>query len=257
MENFTRINENICRLTIPYKDIFTTVYTVRTPAGVLLFDTASWDEDVENYLLPFLKEAGVAPEELKYIFVSHNHTDHAGGVKELMKVYPEATILSRSAKLLEKNSRYKGICHQEGDILLEVLQVVTIPGHSRDSMGLLDTRTKTLLSGDCLQLFGIYGSGAWGSNITLPTLHLQALEKLAALPIERIFAAHEYHPLGWRYEGEGVADALENCRKPLFAIRDLIRHDPSRSDEEIAAEISRTLPRLNPRVVAAVREELV
>ena len=48
MENVTQINENIYRLTIPYKDIFTTVYAVKTESGALLFDCASYDEDIEN-----------------------------------------------------------------------------------------------------------------------------------------------------------------------------------------------------------------
>jgi hypothetical protein len=42
MESITQISEHIHRLTLPYKDIFTTVYTVRTPEGVLLFDAASF-----------------------------------------------------------------------------------------------------------------------------------------------------------------------------------------------------------------------
>ena len=246
----------ISRLVVPFRDIFTTIFTVETEEGVLIFDTGTYPEDMTDRLLPFLAEKNIALDSIRAVFISHSHGDHAGGLATLAPQVPNATIYTRSKKLAEEFPE-QAKKPEDGDVILGVLRVVTIPGHSRDSMGLLDTRTKTLLSGDSLQLYGIYGSGAWGSNITLPVLHLQALEKLAALPIERIFAAHEYHPLGWCYEGEGVADALENCRKPLFAIRDLIRHDPARSDEEIAAEISRTLPRLNPRVVAAVREELI
>ena len=68
--NIQKINENIHRLTIPYKDIYTTVYTVKTDRGVLIFDSASFDEDIENYILPFLNELEITPDMIKYVFIS-------------------------------------------------------------------------------------------------------------------------------------------------------------------------------------------
>ena len=52
MTGIKKINENIYKINTPYKDIFTTVCTVKTPDGVLIFDAASYDEDVESYILP-------------------------------------------------------------------------------------------------------------------------------------------------------------------------------------------------------------
>ena len=127
-------------------------------------------------------------------------------------------------------------------------------------MALLDSRTMTLVSGDCLQLYGIFGSGAWGSNITLPLLHLQALEKLRAMPISRILAAHEYHPLGWHYDTpEKISAALDACRDSLFRIRGLIEQNPDLSDEALAllAGDGSSYPRIHPRVVDAIRREMV
>ena len=256
MENFTRINENICRLTIPYKDIFTTVYTVRTPAGVLLFDTASWDEDVEGYLLPFLQEAGVAPEELKCIFISHNHTDHAGGLKELIKHYPNATILSRAPKLHEKFSEYSCICHEDGDMVLDVLQVVTIPGHTMDCAAVLDTRTKTMISGDCLQSYGIRGSGTWAANITYPDRYVAAIEKVRKLDIEQIITAHDYDPQGYRADGKAaVAANLDACLVPLKTMQQLILSNPELDDAGVQAKFNYDpqLPKVSDRVIAAMR----
>ena len=76
MKNLVKTNDNIYELTIPYKDIFTTVYIVRTARGALLFDTATYDSDVEEAIIPALCELGVGKGELKYIFISHNHGDH-------------------------------------------------------------------------------------------------------------------------------------------------------------------------------------
>ena len=63
MQSYSKINENIYRLTIPFKDIFTTVCLIKTDEGALLFDTATYDEDVENYIIPFLDELGITVVE--------------------------------------------------------------------------------------------------------------------------------------------------------------------------------------------------
>ena len=60
----TRISEKIYRLTTPYKDIFTSLYLIRTPEGALLFDAASYDGDAEQYVLPWLDEIGIAEGEI-------------------------------------------------------------------------------------------------------------------------------------------------------------------------------------------------
>ena len=46
---------DILRIKIPYKDIYTSVFLIRTPQGDVIFDTAATDEDVENYILPAIK----------------------------------------------------------------------------------------------------------------------------------------------------------------------------------------------------------
>jgi len=250
----------ISRLTTPYKDIFTTVYLVKTPEGALLFDTASYAEDVAEHILPFLSEAGIGPEELKYIFISHNHTDHAGGLQAVHEYFPNACIVSRSPALQEKFAGSRFLLPEEGTVLLGVLQVVPIPGHTLDSAAILDTRTGTLLSGDCLQLWGIFGSGKWGANIRYPAEHKAAVDYLRGMGIRAILSAHDYHPFGYAFVGEeAVCAALDACIAPLARIRDLIAQYPQQDDEGIAEEYNRggSLPTLGSHVVTAVREALL
>lgn len=256
MNNLTKINDNLYRLTLPYQDIYTTVYFLKTNSGVLLFDAASFPEDVPQYFAPALEELGI--DEIKYIFISHNHRDHAGALEALLKRYPSATIVSRSPQLKEKFADYDFLMPEDGDRLLDVFQVVTIPGHTLDAAALLDTRSGILISGDCLQLYGIFGSGKWAANITLIPEHLAALEKLRTLPIQRILTAHDYHPLGYSYEGkETIEAALNHCVAPLLKVKDLIAAHPKANDEEIAALYnSPALPTLGAHVVTAVRNTL-
>lgn len=256
MKNVTKMNENIHRLTMAYRDIFTTVYTVRTESGVLLFDAASYDCDVEQAILPMLESLAITAEELKYIFISHDHPDHSGALQPLIERYPNSCILSRSAALKERYARFSVHCPQDGENILDVLKVVTIPGHTEDSSGILDTRTNTLISGDSLQLYGIYGSGDWGANIGLTSEHLDAVEKLRGMGIDEILTAHDYHPFGYHYCGrKAVGDALNACIEPLLKIKEMVLQNPAMDDAEIRQHYNAStgLPAIGVRVVTGVR----
>ena len=254
-----KINDYIYRTAIPYKDIFTTVYVVKTPDGAVLFDAASFDEDVDGYILPLLEQAGVTEQELKYIFISHNHRDHAGGLPVLLRKFPDVCVVSRSDILPTKYEGYAFLKPEEDHVLLDVLRVITIPGHTTDSMALLDTRTGTMLTGDSLQLYGIYGSGPWGSNICLPVEHIQAVEKVRSLPVEEIFTAHDYHPCGYHYSGrEQIELALDSCIAPILKVKELLTANPEMDDDGIKKlyNDAEYLPNLNPRLVSSVRSAM-
>ena len=252
----TKITENIYRTTSPYKDIFTTMYLIKTPAGALLFDAASFDTDAEEYTIPFLTELGVTAEDLKYVFISHNHLDHAGGLSALVKHCPNTVIVSRCPRLKEKFEGHPFLCPEECDTLLDTLKVVTIPGHTADCEAILDTRDNIMITGDCLQLYGIFGSGLWASNINLPDDHVAAVEKVRNMKVDRIVTAHDYHPYGYDYSGnEKVNQALDACVSALLRVKELISANPDLDDEAISELFcdGGKLPNIAPRVVKAIR----
>ncbi|MBE6548703.1 MAG: MBL fold metallo-hydrolase [Ruminococcaceae bacterium] len=254
-----KINENIYRFTISYKDIYTTVYTVKFDTGYLVFDAASYDEDIDNYVVPMLTELGITRENLKYVFISHNHRDHAGGLSRLLDFYPGVTVISRSPALAEAFPETKFISPEDMQKIENCFTVVAIPGHTLDSSALYDERTKTLITGDSLQLFGIFGSEDWGANIALPTEHLEAVEKLRGMDIESIYAAHDYHPYGYAYVGrEAVENALDAASRPLLTMKKMIENNPDKTDAEIREmyNSSAHIPPVRERVFHAVRELL-
>lgn len=256
---YEKINENIYRIRIPYKDIFTSVYVIKTREGALVFDSATTEQDVREYIVPMLDELGIGKGEVKYIFISHNHGDHAGGVPYLAPFYPSATVLTRSEKLIETHPELNIKMMRGGETYLGCLTVHEIPGHSLDSSAIYDSRTKTLITGDCLQLYGIFGSQDWGSNIPFAAEHLAALEPLYALDVAEIHTAHDFHPYGISFVGkEAVTAALDACRTPILKIRDLIKANPDKTDAEIREIYNATgnNPPVREGVFRLMREEI-
>lgn len=256
-QTFERINEFVCRTTIPYKTIFTTVWTVKTSQGVVLIDAASKDTDAVEYVLPFLEFAGVAKDEIKYVFITHNHTDHAGGLKGLLQELPGVTVVSRSAALAEKYPQTAFLCPEDGQMLTGELQVIAIPGHTSDCAAILDKRTNTLLSGDCLQLYGIVGNEDWACNIWLTAEYFAAVEKVRAMKISQLLTAHDYYPSGYRADGEAAVEkALDDCLEPLRMIGRMIREDPDLDDEAIREKFNAIpgLPTAKLHVITGVRK---
>ena len=259
MQHITPITEHITRIRVPFEDIFTTVFLVKTPKGNLLFDTATYDTDITEIIFPALEAIGVPPASLTHVFVSHPHRDHAGGLPALLAHYPEITVVAGSDALLEGNPTAHLCVAKDGDVLLDCLRVIAIPGHTFDAIALLDTRTKTLLSGDCLQLYGIFGSGTWGANIGFPKEHLAALDRLATCDITAIHPAHNYHPVGDAYTTkETIALAINACREPLFKVREMILANPHMTDDELVSLYNeQPLPRVGARVFIATRKEIL
>ena len=258
MKDFVRVSEHIRRITLGYKDIFTTVYLLECADGFLLFDAASFDTDLD-VLHPALRACGVTKENLKYVFISHDHRDHAGGLARFVTLYPDTVIVSRSPALQEKYAEHPFLFPKDGMLLLDTYRVIPIVGHTQDSAALWDVRTNTLITGDCLQLWGICGAEDWAANINFPTEHMQALARLEGIEIDAIYTAHDYYPLGYFAVGrEEVARYIAACREPLWRVRSLIAEHPDASDAEIRAlyNAQEGIPTIREAVVKAVRKSI-
>lgn len=251
MLEIRKFNEHIHYFNVPYKDIYVGIYVIETDGGAVLFDTAANDADVDTYIAPALEQLGV---KLTHIFISHNHSDHAGGLARVAALYPDAKIVSRSQKLQEAYPDILAL--EDGQMLTDCLQVVTISGHTPDSAALFDLRTGTLITGDCLQSYGIYGSGYWYGAVTLTAAHYAAVRKLRAFPIENIATAHDYHPVGQFSLGkDAVAARLDSCIGALERVWAIMDANPIMTDEEIASLCNDgRLPKVASRVVAALRK---
>ena len=204
-----RIDEGLYRVLIPFEDgITTTVYVVIGDRGVAVIDSATHPSDADDYIIPALDELGIADDSVKYILLSHSHEDHAGGAARLLELLPEAMIC---ASFCRGESRSSSLA--DGEMILDRLRVVALPGHTLDSIAFFDVKTKTLLSADCLQLYGV---GKYRRGVGHRASYRDSIDKLRRMDVMKIVAAHEYDPLGSVAVGQAaVAEYLDTCLKAI------------------------------------------
>lgn len=70
---------------------FAAVYVLRGEKGCALFDSGVSGSVVS--IMEGLEAAGIAPDEVLCIIVSHIHLDHAGGAGYLLKEMPNARVM--------------------------------------------------------------------------------------------------------------------------------------------------------------------
>ena len=256
MTELTAVTPNIYRLVIPFLDIYTTVFVVTTDSGSVLIDTATYPEDIENYVVPALQELNIPAEKLLYTVITHNHRDHAGGLERFAQLFPNTVVAAGSTGCEARIPGHSVQVLEDGQTLLGPLKAVSLPGHTADFIGILDTRTNTLISGDGLQMYGIYGSGNWGANISLIPEHLALGKRLKQMDIDTILASHNYHPCDWRADGkEAVHRYIDECANALYDIKAYADRYPELDDQALAEQYNAQsgLPTVGAHVFKALR----
>ena len=113
-------------------------------------------------LISFIKEKELC---VKNIILTHGHGDHIGGINELVKIFPEATVyigeeeaeflinpkLSLSEAIHGKEFIYNGKFKtlKEGDSIFG-FKVIDTPGHTIGSKCFYNKENKIMITGDTL-----------------------------------------------------------------------------------------------------------
>ena len=167
------------------------MFLIRTPEGTVVYDTGTYSSDISNYLAPALQELGM--EVPVAVVLSHNHGDHAGGLPCILEHAPQIEAIRAVRELLPGVFTYP------------------MAGHTADSIGVLDTRTGTLISGDGLQGAGV---DRYPCFTEAPDAYVETVGRIRKdARIENVLFSHAYEP--WnsdRAEGRPeVLSCLDAC----------------------------------------------
>lgn len=196
-----------------------------------------------DHLIAGLRSLGMDPDDLAYLVVTHIHLDHAGGAGDIAAAFPDATVVVSEvgARHLHDPERLNasanrvygplfdtvyGACTPIGAERLRgvadgdtidlgggrVLELLYTPGHAKHHIGIHDSGTGAIFSGDSV------GVRLPGMNYIRPAtppadFHLDAaLESISRYrhrEPERVYLAH-YGPVD--PPGEALAEADERLR---------------------------------------------
>lgn len=192
MNGFIRELNDIYRLEVPFENIYTSVFLVRSPSGVIIVDCATTNEDVDGYIIPALGAMGYGPSDIDTLVLTHKHSDHAGGLLQLLSLAPDIKVVRDVREIFDGIYTYP------------------MAGHTEDCIGLLDTRSHTLIAGDGLQGAGVDKYRCYTQD---PKAYIRTIERIRNdSRIENILFSHAYEP--WN------SDALFGRKKVINCIRD-------------------------------------
>ncbi|MGK2236135.1 MAG: metallo-beta-lactamase class B [Pseudomonadota bacterium] len=86
-------------------------FVITTTEGIILIDTMWTPHDAKHVIVPGLKELGLNPEDIKYVIVTHGHSDHYGGAHYFESHY--------GAKILMRKNEWNYIHNPNAPVLTD------------------------------------------------------------------------------------------------------------------------------------------
>lgn len=209
---------------------FVNAYAIRDGNQFVIVDTGV-NARAGDAIVSDLTSAGHTMTDIKAIFITHGHIDHAGGLARLQKLVdvptyvhakdapivrgeakpdvPKASTVGFPARLMLPMVRRAGFAPArvdkevaEGDTILDGWTVVHLPGHTWGQSGLWHAESRTLIGGDVMTNFN--GIGTPPAPAT-PDMNLarDSIRKVAELDVDTLCLGH----------GKPITDAAPKINK--------------------------------------------
>ncbi len=231
---FEPIIGKLLLLRVPFGTSWTGVILVDDEKKILI-DTGALASDVDDVLIPALRELGYTLDDVDYLVNTHSHGDHIGGYARVMELAPSITVVAArtdaanvenpAALAIRTRGKYpavsptpqsylKGVTVnrvlEDGEDLDGILTLIETPGHDGGCVCWYDKKTQTAITGDSLQGNGTDAQGI-GFYQDLDA-YRDSVQKLLDADVENLMCGHDYDKLGYLICGkDAVTSALGEC----------------------------------------------
>ncbi len=152
----------------------------------LLIDTGAGVPAYETAFRASLAEHGVG--SLQTVLVTHGHKDHAGGVEQIQRIFPEARAWKMPQPTSEALRGFEPL--RDGDRIMVngyALQAIFTPGHAVDHLCYYLEGERVLFSGDLILGTGTSVIPVVGGDMAA---YLDSLRRLLEWDIRAIYPGH-------------------------------------------------------------------
>ncbi len=211
---------------------------IKTKDAAILIDSGI-DGAVRDAIVPALDAHGMELKDLTWVINTHSHDDHVCGNDEIRSAAPSVkfAIHKDGAEDLRRRNFTVDRVLSDGEVLSfgDVrLEIIEAPGHSKDSICILEKGSKTLFTGDSLQGRGLKVLGpalVFDQEAYLCSVD-RLLSRYRAGDISRIILGHEMQPTNGDIIGDEIPRFLDICKETVYAYREMAKNLADVSEEE-------------------------
>ncbi len=166
-------------------------WAIKTSDGVIVIDALDNATEAQTYIEGGLRSVGLDPAQIKYVIVSHGHTDHFGGAKYLQDKFHARVLMSpadwalmaAAPKLMNGQTPEKpahDMDVRDGQTLTlgdTTLTLYITPGHSPGTVSAIIP----VRDGGKARVISFWGGTAFAANTALLPQYQASVERFAPI----------------------------------------------------------------------------